>query len=199
MEKILNYIDGELISPKQGKYIDNFNPANGKVYSQLPDSNEDDIEMAVNAAKKAFPLWKSLSKEDRANILIRLADKIEECFEELVVAESRDNGKPQWLARMVDIPRASTNLRFFATASLHFASQVHDMDGKALNYTLRNPVGVVGCISPWNLPLYLLTWKIAPALITPFFTNSIPSDGSIGVIVSPPNQPLRFASNHRAI
>lgn len=164
MEKILNYIDGELISPKQDRYIDNFDPSKGSVYSKLPDSNSDDIDLAVNAAKRAFPLWKNLTKEDRANILMRLADKIEEFSEELVIAESRDNGKPQWLARMVDIPRASANLRFFATASLHFASQMHDMDGKALNYTLRNPVGVVGCISPWNLPLYLLTWKIAPAL-----------------------------------
>ncbi len=85
-------------------------------------------------------------------------------FDEMVEAESKDNGKPEWLARAVDIPRASENFRFFATASLHFDSEIHEMDGKALNYTLRQPVGVVGCISPWNLPLYLLTWKIAPAL-----------------------------------
>ncbi|MEE2953830.1 MAG: aldehyde dehydrogenase [Bacteroidota bacterium] len=166
MQKILNYINGELIPPHSGNYIDNFNPSTGEVYSQLPDSNSIDIEKAVKAAKAAFPSWKNLSKEERSKFLLRLSDKIEEHFEELVIAESKDNGKPQWLAKMVDIPRAPANLRFFATACLHFASEAHDMDGKALNYTLREPVGVVGCISPWNLPLYLLTWKIAPALAT---------------------------------
>ncbi|MEE2931668.1 MAG: aldehyde dehydrogenase [Bacteroidota bacterium] len=164
MQKILNYINGELSPPNSGKFIDNYNPSTGEVYSQLPDSDSKDVDKAVIAAKEAFPAWKGLSKEERSKFLLCLADKIEEHFEELVIAESKDNGKPEWLAKMVDIPRAPANLRFFATACLHFSSEMHDMDGKALNYTLREPVGVVGCISPWNLPLYLLTWKIAPAL-----------------------------------
>ena len=164
MQKILNYINGELSPPNSGKFIDNYNPSTGEVYSQLPDSDSKDVDKAVIAAKEAFPVWKGLSKEERSKFLLCLADKIEEHFEELVIAESKDNGKPEWLAKMVDIPRAPANLRFFATACLHFSSEMHDMDGKALNYTLREPVGVVGCISPWNLPLYLLTWKIAPAL-----------------------------------
>ncbi len=164
MEKILNYINGELIAPVSEKYLNNESPTNGKVYSLVPDSDSDDVKLAVRAAKKAFPLWSGLSKQERYEHLMRLSLEIKNSFEELVAAESQDNGKPEWLARLVDIPRASSNIEFFATASLHFSSEAHEMDGQALNYTLRKPVGVVGCISPWNLPIYLLTWKIAPAL-----------------------------------
>ena len=164
MEKIKNYINGELVEPSTGKYIDNYNPASGKVYSLIPDSNENDINTAVLAAKNAFQSWSKASKKYRSGLLMRLASRIEDYSEELIIAESRDNGKPESLARLVDIPRASENFRFFATAILHFSSELHDMDGKALNYTLREPIGVAACISPWNLPLYLLTWKIAPAL-----------------------------------
>ena len=145
-------------------YLDNVSPVNGQVYSYVPDSDAQDVEVAIQAAKEAFPSWSGLSKQDRYEHLMRLSEGIKNRFEELVAAESYDNGKPEWLARLVDIPRASTNIEFFATASLHYASELHDMDGNALNYTLRKPVGVVGCISPWNLPIYLLTWKIAPAL-----------------------------------
>ena len=164
MEKILNYINGELVEPIKGKYLDNYNPATGEVYSLVPDSDAEDINKAVAAAKKAFKTWSKISKQERSEILLRLADTIENHFDELVVAESKDNGKPESLARAVDIPRAPINLRFFATAILHFDSEIHEMDGMALNYTLRQPIGVAACISPWNLPLYLLTWKIAPAL-----------------------------------
>jgi aminomuconate-semialdehyde/2-hydroxymuconate-6-semialdehyde dehydrogenase len=164
MEKIKNYINGKLVESSSGNYIDNYNPASGKVYSLVPDSNEDDINAAVLAANTAFQSWSKTSKKYRSDLLMRLASKIEDYSEELIIAESRDNGKPESLARLVDIPRASENFRFFATAILHFSSELHDMDGKALNYTLREPIGVAACISPWNLPLYLLTWKIAPAL-----------------------------------
>ena len=164
MKKIYNYINGELLAPNSGNYLDNVSPVNGQVYSYVPDSDAQDVEVAVQAAKEAFPSWSGLSKQDRYEHLMRLSEGIKNRFEELVAAESYDNGKPEWLARSVDIPRASTNIEFFATASLHYASELHDMDGNALNYTLRKPVGVVGCISPWNLPIYLLTWKIAPAL-----------------------------------
>jgi len=164
MLKIQNFINGELIQPNSGDYFDNSSPVTGKVYSQIPDSDETDIDSAVSSAKEAFKTWSKLPKKERYDHIMRLAAEIEEHFNEMVEAESKDNGKPEWLARAVDIPRASENFRFFATASLHFDSEIHEMDGKALNYTLRQPVGVVGCISPWNLPLYLLTWKIAPAL-----------------------------------
>ena len=164
MLKIQNFINGELIQPNSGDYFDNSSPVTGKVYSQIPDSEGTDIDSAVASAKEAFKTWSKLPNKERYDHIMRLADEIEAHFDEMVEAESKDNGKPEWLARAVDIPRASENFRFFATASLHFDSEIHEMDGKALNYTLRQPVGVVGCISPWNLPLYLLTWKIAPAL-----------------------------------
>jgi aminomuconate-semialdehyde/2-hydroxymuconate-6-semialdehyde dehydrogenase len=164
MEKILNYINGELVGPTSGNYLDNYNPSNGQVYSLIPDSEELDINNAVSAAKKAFKSWSKTPKQERSDILMKLADTIEKYSAELIKAESKDNGKPEALAAHVDIPRAPSNIRFFAGAILHDSSQMHEMDGMAINYTLRQPVGVAACISPWNLPLYLLTWKIAPAL-----------------------------------
>lgn len=159
-----NYIDGNLIAPLSSNFIDCINPATGEVFSQVPNSNEKDIEIAVNAAKKAFTTWSKTSNEERFKILNRIADLIDENIEALALAETTDNGKPLWLSKSVDIPRASSNFRFFATGIMHFASESHSMTDKAINYTLRQPIGVVGCISPWNLPLYLFTWKIAPAL-----------------------------------
>ncbi len=164
MEKILNYINGELVAPTNGNYLDNYNPSNGEIYSLIPDSEKSDIDNAVAAAKEAFKTWSKTTKQERSDMLMKLADTIEKYTDELVAAESKDNGKPESVAAAVDIPRAPANFRFFATAVLHFNSEVNEMDGMALNYTLRQPVGVAACISPWNLPLYLLTWKIAPAL-----------------------------------
>lgn len=163
--KIENYIGGELAAPVSGEYLDNFNPATGEVYSHIPDSDERDVERAVAAAKAGFPSWSAMSPEDRFTILMRLVALIERDLESLALAESIDNGKPVSLARTVDIPRAVANFRFYATAAMHTVNESHDTVGQnALNYTLRQPLGVVGCISPWNLPLYLFTWKIAPAI-----------------------------------
>ena len=164
MVKIQNYINGELLPPNSGEYIDNFCPATGEAYSLIPDSDSNDVHTAVEAAQEAFISWSKTSKQERSDILMLLANEIKDQSEELVIAESKDNGKPEWLARAVDIPRAPENFKFFATALLHFDSEIHEMDGMALNYTLRQPIGVAACISPWNLPLYLLTWKVAPAL-----------------------------------
>lgn len=163
-KQILNYIDGQFADPENGRFMDNVNPATGEVYSQTPDSDAEDIQLAVDAAKKAFPSWSTSTPEFRFKILNRMAELIEENLDALALAETNDNGKPLWLSKKVDIPRASDNFRFFATGLMHFASESHSMQSKAINYTLRNPIGVVGCISPWNLPLYLFTWKIAPAL-----------------------------------
>ena len=161
--KIQNYIDGRLFQPSSGKWLDNYEPATGKVYSQVPDSNADDVDLAVQAATAAFPEWSTLDSMERAAILNRVADRIDQDIDALVEAESRDNGKPQWLARAVDIPRCGKNIRFFANMSTGLASESHSVPG-TINYTVRQPLGAVGCITPWNLPLYLLTWKIAPAL-----------------------------------
>ena len=166
MEKIQNYINGELAAPASGAHIDDYNPATGEVYALAPDSDERDVERAVAAAAKAFPNWSNTLAEERSRVLLRIADAIEHDLDKLALAESVDNGKPLSLAKSVDIPRAALNFRFFATAILHFATEAHAMGHSALNYTLRDPIGVAGCISPWNLPLYLFTWKIAPALAT---------------------------------
>ncbi len=164
MEKIKNYINGALVAPISNQYIDNYNPATGEVYSYVPDSDERDVAMAVAAAEKAFPKWSVTPVEERSRLLMRVAELIDQNCDKLTLAESIDTGKPVWLAKSVDIPRASSNFHFFATAIIHFSSEAHIMTDAAVNYTLRQPLGVAGCISPWNLPLYLFTWKIAPAL-----------------------------------
>lgn len=164
MDQILNYINGKLEKPISGSYLDNINPAEGKVYSSLPDSDFNDVQKAVEAASNAFASWSEMSAAKRAEILLRIAELIDRDLDKLALAESIDQGKPLKLAKSVDIPRASANLRFYATASMHVSSESHLMEGEAINYTTQTPIGVAGCISPWNLPLYLFTWKIAPAL-----------------------------------
>ena len=164
MTNIANYINGALVEPNAKSYLDNINPATGKVYSLCPDSDETDVELAYQAANAAFPEWSNMSSEGRSKILLKLAALMEENIEQLAIAESIDQGKPVWLAKLGEIPRAVQNIHFFATAIEHYASESHAMGNHAINYTLRTPIGVVGCISPWNLPLYLFTWKIAPAL-----------------------------------
>ena len=166
MEKILNYINGVLQEPHSKGYIDNYEPATGKVYSQVPDSDSYDIQQAVNAARIAFPDWSKTGLEERMMIMLKIADGIQARFDEFVAAESKDNGKTLQLAAAMDIPRAISNFRFYASAAQHFSSESYQTPGLAINYTLRQPVGIVGCISPWNLPLYLFSWKIAPALAT---------------------------------
>ncbi|HEY2394698.1 MAG TPA: aldehyde dehydrogenase [Rudaea sp.] len=159
-----NYIAGRLSAPDGGRYLDIFEPAVGAVFAQCPDSDASDIDAAVTAAQHAFPAWSGTAAEPRARLLERIAERVEAQLDAFAEAESRDSGKPVALARSLDIPRAVANLRFFAAAGTQFASESHAMGGDAINYTLRQPLGVVGCISPWNLPLYLFTWKIAPAL-----------------------------------
>ncbi len=165
MQQLQNYINGEMLAPSKGAYIDNYNPATGQVYSLIPDSDDQDVELAYQAANEAFKTWKLTSLEERFKLLNRIAELIDENNESLAIAESVDQGKPAWLAKN-EITRAGQNFRFFATAAMQFASESHHMEGHAINYTLRQSIGVVGCISPWNLPLYLFTWKIAPALAT---------------------------------
>ena len=164
MENIHNFIGGTFYAPVSGQYIQNYNPATGGVYSLLPDADERDVQLAVEAARKAFPVWSKTPAEERARVLQRIADLIEHDLDKLAFAESIDQGKPVWIAKEIDIPRSARNFRFFASAIVGFASEAHPMEDGTVNYTLRQPLGVVGAISPWNLPLYLFTWKIAPAL-----------------------------------
>jgi aminomuconate-semialdehyde/2-hydroxymuconate-6-semialdehyde dehydrogenase len=164
MLKLENYINGEMCAPEEGEYLDNYNPSTGQVYSLIPRSGKKDVDLAVQAAKAAFPVWSNMRIEERSAILLRLSNLIEENLDELAEAESKDNGKPLWLAKSVDIPRARDNFAFFATAIKHFAAESHRTSSNIINFTTRKPIGVAGCISPWNLPLYLFSWKVAPAL-----------------------------------
>jgi aminomuconate-semialdehyde/2-hydroxymuconate-6-semialdehyde dehydrogenase len=162
--RLANFIGGAFVAPRGGVYFDDVEPATGDVIAEIPDSDGQDVDDAVQAAKAAFDGWSRTPAEQRSRVLLKLADLIEQNLEELARLESRDNGKPLSLAKRLDIPRAVANFRFFATAILHQSSEAHVTDATALNYTLRQPIGVAGLISPWNLPLYLLSWKIAPAL-----------------------------------
>ncbi|HQQ95236.1 MAG TPA: aldehyde dehydrogenase, partial [Bacteroidia bacterium] len=164
MQKLKNYIGGNLVEPAGHTYIDNINPANGKAYSLIPDSDARDVEQAYVAASSAFEAWSQTPKEKRSAYLLKIASLIEQKLDLLAEAESIDNGKPLKLAKRVDIPRAAANFHFYGTAILHYAAHSHAMENSAINYTLKQAVGVAGCISPWNLPLYLFSWKIAPAL-----------------------------------
>ncbi len=165
MKHIQNYINGNFQNPILKQWIDNYNPSNGEVYGQIPNSSSEDVEQAYQSAQSAFKLWSQTTLEERSRILIKISELLEANLHRFAEAESKDNGKPVSLAKTVDIPRAASNFRFFGNAITQFASESHESVGQnAVNYTLRQPIGVVGCISPWNLPLYLFTWKISPAL-----------------------------------
>src|SRR5438128_618845 len=173
---IQNFIDGQFIEPVSGRYLDNIEPATGKPYSQVADSDARDVDLAVAAAEKAFSEWSRKSAADRSKFLLRIADLIERDLEKLARAESIDTGKPISLARSLDIPRAASNFRFFATAIVHAESEAQITANVAFNYTLGQPRGIVGLISPWNLPLYLLSWKISPAIAVGNTAIAKPSD-----------------------
>ena len=163
MIRLTQLIDGQAVAAASGRWLELHDPANATVFGQCPAGDATDVDAAVNAARAAFPGWSALPASERARWLQRLADALEARIEEFAQAESRDAGKPITLAREIEIPRAVSNLRFFAAAAMQFASESHQGEA-GLNITLRQPLGVVGCISPWNLPLYLFTWKVAPAL-----------------------------------
>ncbi|MEM7646837.1 MAG: aldehyde dehydrogenase family protein, partial [Pseudomonadota bacterium] len=166
MEMIKNLIGNELVEPRSGNYLDNYSPTNGQVYSKVPNSGKEDVDAAVKAAKEAFPYWSGLSTQERVDWMMKLADIIDRDADKLAAAESFDQGKPLWLAKTVDMARASGNLRFFAHAVVNNKSvSFTDTDGK-VEYINRSPIGPCALVSPWNLPLYILTWKIAPCIAT---------------------------------
>src|SRR5438552_11577168 len=164
MQEVLNYLDGRLSPAVGGEWLDDVDPATGASIARVASSDARDADKAVAAAVRAFPGWSQTAASDRSRVLRRIARLIERDLEKLARAESIDSGKPLSVARTVDIPRAVQNFDFFADAATQFSSEAHVTDQTAVNYTLRQPLGVVACISPWNLPLYLFTWKIAPAL-----------------------------------
>ncbi|MFZ9690404.1 MAG: aldehyde dehydrogenase [Phycisphaerales bacterium] len=176
MLRLAHLIDGGLVPPAEGRFAPSLDPATGEAIAEVPEGDDRDVDRAVEAAKRAFPIWSGLAASERSGWLLRLADAVESRLDALAREESRDAGKPLAVARELEIPRAISNLRFFATAILHEQSEFHDMGGTALNYTLRRPRGVAGCISPWNLPLYLFTWKIAPALASGSTVVAKPSE-----------------------
>ncbi|KAL8558784.1 hypothetical protein ACOMHN_043727 [Nucella lapillus] len=160
-----NFINGEFVENGTCEMLDSVNPSTGQPWARLPDSDNDTVNTAVQAALQAFPKWSSTTAEERSAVMMRVADQLEARKEELARAESMDQGKPLWLARKLDVPRAVHNFRYFATYILHHEnkSRMQEQSG-ALQYTVREAVGVAGLISPWNLPLYLLTFKVAPAM-----------------------------------
>jgi aminomuconate-semialdehyde/2-hydroxymuconate-6-semialdehyde dehydrogenase len=164
MLHVNHFIAGRFVEPRSGRYLDNLDPATGQVYSRVADGDAGDVEAAVQAAAASYPAWSRTPVAERSRILLEIARRLEADLERLARAECIDTGKPLRLARTVDIPRAASNFRFFATAALHFHSEAYRTDSLALNYTLHQPLGVAGLISPWNLPLYLFSWKVAPAL-----------------------------------
>jgi aminomuconate-semialdehyde/2-hydroxymuconate-6-semialdehyde dehydrogenase len=164
MKQFDHYINGSYAAPIQGEYLDDYSPAEGIVYARVANGGKKDLDEAIAAAKKAFPAWSQESIQERSAVLSKLADLIEVNLERLAEVETKDTGKPISVSRTVDIPRAAANFRFFASAIINYSTEANIQEGQAVNYTRRSPLGIVGCISPWNLPLYLFTWKIAPAL-----------------------------------
>lgn len=164
MQKIQNYIGGEFLAPAEGRYLPNENPALGEVYSEVPDSSATDINHAVEAAEQAFPAWSNLPAEARAQVLRRIAEEIERNALDLARAESIDQGKTLKQAFDLEIPRAARNFRYFASLIEQKTEMAASAADGQIYYTRRDPIGVAGLISPWNLPLYLITWKIAPAI-----------------------------------
>ncbi|HUF20536.1 MAG TPA: aldehyde dehydrogenase family protein [Burkholderiales bacterium] len=163
MQRFEHFIDGDFVPAVNRGRLDVFEPATGSVYATVADGDAADVDAAVRAAEKAFAAWSGTPAEERARLLSAIADGIAVRTEDFAIAESRDTGKPRTLAQRMDVPRSIANCRFFAAAAVQFASESH-ISSVAVNYSLRDPHGVVGCITPWNLPLLLFTWKVAPAL-----------------------------------
>ncbi len=166
MDRVNNFIDNQFLPPQGGQFLVSLNPATAEQIAEIADSDARDIELAVQAAKKAYPLWSAKTSAERSQYLYRIADLIEKRALEFAELESRDQGKPVKLANEMDIARVILNFRFFAGAILHTENESTVHDNRTFNYVARKSIGVAGLISPWNLPLYLLTWKIAPAIVS---------------------------------
>ena len=166
MIEIKNYINGKLSNNSNLNHIEVYNPSIGKIYATCPNSDSKTLDSAIKSSKKAFPAWSKLSYSERAKFLFKISNLLEKNIDKFSKYESMDNGKPLTLSRNLDVPRAIENLRFFGSIISNNKSDAFYMENIGINYTIKQPLGIVGTISPWNLPLYLFTWKIAPALVT---------------------------------
>ena len=180
LSEVLHFIDGERVASQDGSVLENIEPATGEPLGTIASGGTEEVDAAVSAASRALPMWSGLSCEDRSSWLEQLATAIEDDLEQFAEAESIDNGKPITAASTIDIPRAAANLRFFAGAARYQQDEAYRsrLPGDELwNVSVKKPIGVAGCISPWNLPLYLYTWKFAPALliVSPFPMVSPPA------------------------
>jgi len=163
-ERYQNFIGGNWLEPADGRYMDNISPADGEVFCQVPRSNERDINLALDAAHKAAPTWGKTSAAERSNLLLKIADRIEENIETLAIAETWDNGKAIRETLAADIPLAADHFRYFAGCLRSQEGSMAELDEKTVSYHLHEPLGVVGQIIPWNFPILMAAWKLAPAL-----------------------------------
>jgi aldehyde dehydrogenase len=159
-----NFIGGEWVPPAKGEYFENISPVNGKVFTEIARSTAEDVETALDAAHGAKVAWGCTSVTDRANILNRIADRIEANLEALAIAETWDNGKPIRESILVDLPLAVDHFRYFAGAIRAQEGSIGEIDNDTVAYHLHEPLGVVGQIIPWNFPILMAVWKLAPAL-----------------------------------
>jgi len=163
-EQYENYIGGEWVAPVDGEYFDNPSPVDGKLIARVPKSNSKDIDLAVKAAWKAADAWGKTSATDRSNILFQIAARIEENLENLALVEAWDNGKAVRETMAADIPLAVDHFRYFGSVIRAETGQVVDVDANTVSMEIHEPLGVVGQIIPWNFPILMATWKLAPAL-----------------------------------
>ncbi|MBL4713661.1 MAG: aldehyde dehydrogenase family protein [Alcanivorax sp.] len=163
-ERYDNYIGGQWVAPVKGQYFDNVSPVNGRVFCQIPRSSAEDIDLALDAAHRAAPAWGKTSAAERGNLLLKIADRIEQNLEALAVAETWDNGKAVRETLNADIPLAVDHFRYFAGCIRAQEGTAADIDANTVAYHFHEPLGVVGQIIPWNFPILMATWKLAPAL-----------------------------------
>ncbi|STZ09445.1 Acetaldehyde dehydrogenase 2 [Moraxella caprae] len=159
-----NFIGGEWVAPVKGEYFDDISPVDGKAFAKVPDSTSEDIELALDAAHLAKDAWGKTSPMERSNILLKIADRLEENLEMLAVAETWENGKPVRETLAADIPLAIDHFRYFAGCIRAQEGGISEIDHDTVAYHFHEPLGVVGQIIPWNFPILMATWKIAPAL-----------------------------------
>ncbi|HEX2892483.1 MAG TPA: aldehyde dehydrogenase family protein, partial [Marmoricola sp.] len=159
-----HFIGGEWVAPVKGEYFENISPVNGKPFTEIARGTAEDVEAALDAAHAAFPAWSRTSTTERSNVLLAIADRLEQNLEALAVAETWDNGKPIRETKAADLPLAVDHFRYFAGALRAQEGSIAEIDHETMAYHFHEPLGVVGQIIPWNFPILMATWKLAPAI-----------------------------------